>query len=142
MPISSREILDDERMKLTLTDGRVVVLVFQDTMERVIVTENGEQCGEFEFAVRDDGARPGESFQVARLRRAYNERFPGHGVGTEAVKWFLFQQGVEPGALELPDNDGHRREDGGHLTGDGPAFVESLKRKLRDGKLQADYDGI
>ena len=139
MPIKSRTILDDEeRLQLTLTDGRVVVLEYQDWGTRVMIHGDGTDPGEIGFEIREEDYGP-EEVRVARMVRCFNESFSGHGVGTEAVKWFLFQEVLEPSDLEFPEHDGIRRENGEHLTGDGPGFVESLKRKRAAGQLAPDF---
>ncbi|MDP9892606.1 hypothetical protein J2W32_000949 [Variovorax boronicumulans] len=144
MPITKREILDDEDMRITLSTGKVLILRYQDTMTRVLVVdeETGEQRGNFDFRVREEELGNRETAEVARLVHAFNEQYTRQGIGTEAVKWFLFQHCISPSALELPEHDGHRREDGSHLTGLGPAFIASLERKRAAGLLADDYDGI
>lgn len=59
-------------------------------------------------------------------------RFKRQGLGTEAVRFFICCTGYE---IELPENDGIRKSDGNHLTSDGVAFVDSLRRKMDEGSL-------
>lgn len=141
MPIKSRRIVDDETLVVELDDGREATLVYQSTCSNVLIKGN-KQCGEIGFEVRYDDFGHGQEREVARIIRAFNEEFRREGVGTEAVKWFLFQHGIDPEDLEFPEHDGIRRNNGEHLTGDAPAFYESLRRKIRDGLLADDYGGI
>lgn len=145
MTIIKREIpeVEDEQIYLTLSDGTVLLLSYDDTMTRVRIFHDGEKCGEIGFELRsEETSGPGQDVQVARLVHLFNEQFAGHGVGTEAVKWFLFQAGLDAGALEFADDDGIRRDDGSHLTGNGPAFAASLKRKAASGALDPDYENV
>jgi hypothetical protein len=142
MPIKSRKILDNEEcLELTLTDGRVVVLEYQDWGTRIMIRGDETEPGEIGFKIREEECGP-EEVRVARLIRCFNESFGGHGVGTEAVKWFLFQEVLEPSDLEFPEHDGIRRDNGEHLTGDAPGFVASLKRKQAEGGLESDFSDL
>lgn len=134
MPIVDFDESDDEKLVLTLTDGEIVELELAD--DCVYVFSVGERIGEFHFNCYSLPSGPGEE-TVARLTHALlegrNGRFQRQGIGTEAVRFFLQSTGF---ILELPENDGAKKDDGSHLVGDGPAFVESLRKKLNAGELQ------
>lgn len=123
-----------ERLLLTLTNGEQVELVLED--ECVLVYFEGVKIGEFHFNCYEQPVSPHMDETIARLTHAFlegeNGRFKGQGIGTEAVRFFVQCTDYR---LELPENDGIRKDDGSHLVGDGPGFVESLRKKLRAGLL-------
>ena len=133
MAIAKIEDINGEECEITLADGRKVRMLF--TGDSVELYDGSERCGEFEFHVWEEPGSDGQDVECAKLKRAFNERFANQGVGTEAVRYFLFQAGIDSTCLEFPDDDGIRRDDGGHLTGDGPGFVKALRRKIDAGEL-------
>jgi len=70
--------------------------------------------------------------QVYKLTHAFLEGrggyYQGHGICTEAFK--LFYEMYGDSRFEFPENDGLKHDDGSHMTSEGLAFVESLKRKF------------
>ncbi|MBI2794155.1 MAG: hypothetical protein HYX66_05835 [Ignavibacteria bacterium] len=54
---------------------------------------------------------------------------PNHkmqGIGTEILKRHKQQYGL---SIRAAENDGQRRDDGSHLTGDAPGFVSRMKER-------------
>ena len=124
----------DDQITLTLSNGDIVDLVFSE--DRIIANAKGEAVGEFNFALYEIPYGTDGEETIARLTHAFleghNGRYKRHGIGTAAVRFFISSTGY---TLDLPENDGLRKTDGSHLVDDGPAFVKSLREKLRDGKL-------
>lgn len=106
------------------TKHRGIVFIETDemSMTSTVRTAGGDKIGSIEFDLRDD-------HQVLYLMWAHLEDLPGYtriGIGRECVRRMsdIFSLPVS-----AADNDGMRRDDGSHLTGDAPAFVEALKRE-------------
>lgn len=125
---------EDEKLRLTLSGGDEVDLFFEG--DSVTVHANGSKVGEISFRCYEQPVSPYEDQTIARLTHAFIEgeagRYKGHGIGTEAIRFFLQCTGY---TLELPENDGIRKADGSHLVGDGPGFVESLRKKVLSNRL-------
>jgi len=67
---------------------------------------------------------------VLKLTWAYLDGLGGSylrkGIGREIVKRMSELTGY---AVEAEENDGHRQDDGSHLTGDAPAFMAKLRKE-------------
>lgn len=129
MPIRSIEEITDEHRRLTLTSGEVVEIRFQE--DSVAVYAGSEEVGRLSFRQIEE---PGETYY--HLTHAFIEGRGGaykrQGIGTEAIRLFRDCTG---GPITFSEDDGIQREDGSHLTGDAPEFVNSLKKKLVRGEL-------
>lgn len=127
--------LDETTRRLVLSSG--MTLTLELSLEKVRVLDgDGQEVGYLSFTCKDVPFGCGDVMQVYRLTHAFieggNGRYKHQGVGTEAVRFF--QEYIGQG-VELPKDDGVRKDDGSHLTGDGPGFVGSLRRKRARGEL-------
>lgn len=126
------EDVDDETRALTLPSGERIELRLEFDGVRV-VTSHGVEVGRFIF---DSYSDPMDR-TIWRLTNMFLDgeggRFQHQGIGTLAVKYFLWS--VSADAFEITENDGLRREDGSHLTGTGVAFMAHLGRLKENGKL-------
>ncbi|MUV15158.1 hypothetical protein [Noviluteimonas gilva] len=133
MAIVAIDDSDDEKLVLTLSNGDEIELVFEG--DCVYAYAGGNEVGEFHFNCYDQPYQH-SSETFARLTHAFlegnNGRYMRQGVGTEAIRFFLRSTGY---ILELPEDDGIKKDDGSHLVQDGPAFVNSLRRKQGAGLL-------
>ena len=136
MPISDSNNIDDETRRLVLTTGEILDLKFEMENQSVRIYVRNEEVGCISlrhYEITDFGRATTE---VCRLTHAFLEgsrgRYKRHGVGTEAVRFYIQATDCR---LELPDDDGIKKDDGSYLVQDGPAFVASLKEKLKQGKL-------
>jgi hypothetical protein len=134
MPIAKAEDVNDEVRRLVLTTGETLELRFDE--ESVGVFAGDDEVGRITFRLIEEPKSPFEDVTMCRLTHAFIEggegRYQGHGVGTEAVRFYIERTGYE---LELPENDGIQKDDGSHLVNAGPAFVASLRRKLERGEM-------
>lgn len=135
MSIQSEHEIDDETLELLLTTGDRVQLRLDADAVRVFDAQSAE-IGRIVFASSEmpDG---GDYVNVWRITNMFIEggggRYKRQGIGTRAVQYFLWANSGD--FFEITENDGQRREDGSHLTGDGVGFMAHLS-KLRDqGKL-------
>ena len=134
MPIAHSVYVDNETRRLTLTSGATLDLRFE--IGGVGIYVKNVEVGRLSFRHYETDGFGNETIDVCRLTHAFLEGGDGiykrHGVGTEAVRFYLQSTDCQ---LELPENDGIRKEDGSHLVKDGPAFVASLIKKSENGDL-------
>ena len=106
------------------TKQRGIVFIETDevSMTSTVRTAGGAKIGSIEFDLRDDD-------QVLYLMWAHLEDLPGYtrqGIGRECIRRMSDIFGLP---VRAADNDGMRRDDGSHLTGDAPPFVDALKKE-------------
>lgn len=124
MPI---EVKFDVAQPFEFEGGRTVTIGIEDaTMVRVI-NEEGQEVGRFEFTEIEAEPELGLAASY-KLVWAYldliDDTYKGKGIGREILKRWKTYTGEVPWT---ESNDGHRREDGGHLTGDAPGFVARMR---------------
>ncbi len=61
---------------------------------------------------------------------------PGEGIGTEIIKYV---KEITDSYVTFSEDDGNKKEDGSHLTGNGPAFVNSLRKKGIIPKIENEF---
>jgi len=134
MAIREIKSIDDETRHIALNSGEIVILRFEIGSVGVYVDDY--EVGRIDFRTYEVPIGQGHGETFYHLTHAFIEggegKYKHQGIGTEAVRLFRECTGSE---ITFSDNDGHRKEDGSHLTGDGPTFVESLKRKIARGEL-------
>lgn len=85
-----------------------------------------KEIGKINFSYRDEGF-PGRSdyYHITWMYLDLKERSYRHkGIGREALKYHQEIYGLP---ITASDNDGLRKDDGSHLTGDAPYFVEKMR---------------
>lgn len=108
-----------------LSDGRIVIITLDECEPTAHVkTSEGQDIGRLEFYVVEDPN--GECLKLAWAYLDFIDGYKRKGIGRECVRRVsdLFGLPVIAG-----ENDGHRQDDGSHLTGDAPAFVHALRRE-------------
>lgn len=112
-------------------------------MERHFITDNMKRTIEFRGDPNDgsldvfhEGRNIGgirfdfvDDHQAIHVTWMFLDRLDGYkrcGIGTDLIEWIKEETGLH---VFFSSDDGHKKGDGSHLTGDAPAFVESLKRK-------------
>ncbi|MBX9866082.1 MAG: hypothetical protein K2Y14_04150 [Burkholderiales bacterium] len=115
-----------------LKDGRRIQLAFDlDNGCEVteLLSDNEEvNAGSISWEHNDEEYDGYERIQDERCHITHLNLFSGYirqGIGTEIIRKLKEDYGC---LVTFSDDDGIRRDDGSHLTGDGPAFVNSLKR--------------
>jgi hypothetical protein len=114
---------EDER-DYKIESGRIITLVYDEIDYSISFKENGESIGdEFRFIdedVDEDGFGNGERFLLARMYSPIKQS----GLGRAAVEFFIDMTGA---SIYTRQHDGITRDDGSHLTGDSPIFVDKMQ---------------
>jgi hypothetical protein len=113
-----------------IATGQIITLVFDESNLTISFQEDGEDIGDvFEFE---------DEFETEKrflLKRMYSpDQYKRQGLGRAVLE--LFNDIIE-GTIYTRPNDGQRRKDQSHLTGDAPAFVMSMQE---EGLIEDDYD--
>jgi len=101
------------------SNGILFKLILETEDELLIQDMNGVQVGEFEFQELDYG----NGYKIMRM---YTNEYKNTGLGSAALLYFLEIYG---GPLYTAVHDGLTRDDGSHLTEDGPSFVMHMQAK-------------
>jgi len=125
-------ITDDNDSRIfQLKSGEQIKICADECGVKIFEVKSGDKIGELIFRMWEDG----NSYiteQVYKLTHAFLEGKRGYykrqGIATEAFK--LFYNLHDDSRFELPEDDGQKHDDGSHMTSDGLAFVESLRRKF------------
>lgn len=110
------------KRKYLLNNGVEVLLEKDDYNEYVYIYRmpEKEKIGEFEFKFYDDYGD--KSLHLTRMFSG----IPGQGIGQEILEWIIESSGA---AIYVTQDDGIPRDDGSHLTGDAPIFVDNMRKK-------------
>jgi hypothetical protein len=129
-PISLVSENDAERT-YRLDDGRIVKIKVDELSGEIFVTDQaGNRIGRVELEELEIEEGKPLSAPVYRLKWMYNDlkdqSYVHKGIGREALKFFKELTGA---TITASENDGMRKDDGSHLTGDAPAFVAQMRRE-------------
>ena len=110
------------KRKYLLNNGVEVLLEKDDFNEYIYIYKmpERERIGEFEFRCSYDYGN--SSLHLTRMFSGIT----GQGIGKEILEWVIESSGA---TIYTTQNDGIPRDDGSHLTGDAPMFVESMRKK-------------
>lgn len=90
------------------------------------IDPEGKEIGHFDFSVREDL----EGDEYLKLFWAYLDllgtSYKHQGIGREILKGMRVYSGMP---ITAENDDGHRKEDGSHLTGDAPGFVNQMRKE-------------
>ena len=116
-------------------DGRVVRIYVDDEMEflTTVRDSDGREIGRFEFRWIDNLYCDYLKLCWAHLDLV-DSSYRFQGIGRECLRQVKEFSGF---AIVAEDHDGIQRDDGSHLTGDAPGFVE----RMRAEHLIAGSDG-
>lgn len=114
---------DDYKPKIVQNkNGENIKLTFDGTHARAYNKNNKLVC-EFIFSeIEEEFNSENYSYLVTHM----NSCPPRQGIGTEII---MYVKEVTGSYIIFSSDDGITRGDGSHLTGWGPSFVNSLKRK-------------
>ena len=122
----SLRIIEDKGLERTykLSDGRVIKIVIDDLFESISVknTEDKE-VGRIEFREILDEYRTCYKITwmyMDLIDRSYKKK----GIGREALRFF---KETIKAPIIVSEDDGMRKNNGSHLTGDAPAFVSKMQ---------------
>ena len=108
---------------IILSKGESILLrAYYDNYVISAITADGKEIGKFEFKLIDD-------FDSEYLMVCYmylegaNGIFKRRGLGRNILK---FAREIFDLPITAAENDGLKRDDGCHLTGNGPAFIEKM----------------
>lgn len=110
--------------KYELEDGVVIVIKIVDCFDEVtikVTTDTEEDIGQIELIMRED---EGDYYITWMYLDKSGNKFTQRGIGRQALLFFKDHYDV---LISAAENDGMERDDGSHLTGDGPGFVEKLR---------------
>lgn len=92
----------------------------------------GEEIGKFEFS-------PNDGFEYYKLVWGYmdlkDKKYKHQGIGREGLIFFKEYTG---GLIYANENDGLKCDDGSHLTGDAPTFVDIMRDEGIIEKIEED----
>lgn len=103
-------------------NGEDIKLTFDGTNAQAFDSKN-KLVSEFTFSEREDDYHPGHYYYHLTHMNSYP---PRQGIGTEIIKYV---KEVTKSNVTFSEDDGNSRRDGSHLTGTGPIFVNSLRKK-------------
>jgi len=89
----------------------------------ITVYKNGKKCGAISLSYREgDGMTIPDSYHITNLGL---DACKGEGVGRRCLELHKEEFGAP---LTAGTVDGKQRGDGSHLTGDGPGFIEKMRK--------------
>lgn len=129
----------DSNDQVTLRDGRKVFIVLdEDSMDVAEVFDvDGQPIGAFNFRYVEG---PEDGDYCHHLTWQYLDAQPGYsrcGIGELILRKAIEGWGT---TIIANDDDGLRDSTGGHLVGDGPAFVARMREKGLIAKSTYDLD--
>lgn len=113
----------NEYKEIRTKDGRrILLLVDECSMEIQAKNMHGEVIGCFGFREIEDPN--GSYFLICRMDvGGFDKQFIRQGIGRQVLLFAKEHWGL---AIIAQSDDGLRRTDGSHLTGDAPAFVAAM----------------
>jgi hypothetical protein len=114
---------DSDENTFKARNGKTYTIELDDDSE-VIVKLDGMEVGVFNLHfVEHDHPSLGH-YYITNMEIEPNHKM--QGIGTEILKRHKQQYGL---SIRAAENDGQRRDDGSHLTGDAPGFVSRMKER-------------
>jgi hypothetical protein len=104
-----------------LDNGELIRILIDDFGLQICVTnEDGDKMGSIELK-----ENPGGSYHLMwmYLDQA-GDRYKRKGIGRQCL---LFHKSIYGALFTATEDNGMRMDDGSHLTGDAPAFVQALQ---------------
>ncbi|PTN37582.1 hypothetical protein [Desulfonatronum sp. SC1] len=119
---------DGEIREYRLNDGRLVTIDVSDDSELVVKDHKNNEIGKMNFSYRDEDFPGGSSYyHITWMYLDLKDSSYLHkGIGREALTHFKEVYGLP---IKASDNDGLKKDDGSHLTGDAPTFVEKMRNE-------------
>jgi len=116
------------------SSGQQYTIDLDDDGEKITVLQNGEPCGSISLNYREsEGIGMPDYYHITHLELDECKR---QGLGRRCLQ---LHREVFDAPLTAGPNDGSRPDDGSYLIGDGPGFIEQM-RKERIVCRERDYD--
>lgn len=121
-------LLQDDHMKRTyrLDDDREINIVVDESLQEIYIEiPERKKIGEIILHRIDTGQN--EEFKITHMfMDMLDASYKRKGIGHEALKFF---KEITGGTITAEENDGIRKEDGSHLTGDAVEFVAKMREE-------------
>jgi hypothetical protein len=128
------EKIEGERRRLILTSGEIVELRLEDDSVAAYAQDN--EIRRLCFRAYRMAVSKHHDETYYHLTSAFIEggggKYKYRGIGTEAFRFFREYTSAK---VTFSENDGLRKDDGSHLTGDGVRFVTKLKGMMERGEI-------
>lgn len=116
------------RTSFTTPSGSVVTIeIDEDDYSANVLDQSGNRIGAIKCRLVEKDMGPSSDY--LKMTNAFleggNGKFLHQGIGTRCIELLLE---VTSFPICVARHDGLRQEDGGHLTGDAPAFADKLER--------------
>ena len=117
---------EDTIFRYELSDKEIITIEVDDSGSEVkVINGDGKEIGSVSFDEQDDGFH-----QYCKITWMYldklGDRYIRKGIGREVLKCQHEYMGLP---LVASQNDGHKQDDGSHLTGDAPAFIAKMRQE-------------
>lgn len=123
----------------TMKNGQTVSIVIDEFGEEILVTDaQGKEIGSIELSSIDDG--DSDYFRIVWMFLDKNgSSYVRQGIGRECLKQ---HKAIFNTPIVAADDDGIRKNDGSHLTGDAPGFISQMRREGLVAPLPHDIDDV
>lgn len=132
-------LIEDNDLSRTyeLTSGEhVIITLDEDYREILVESYDGEYIGKIELDCDHDYDPTCKI--VWMYLDGQNGRYLHKGIGREALKFLKEYSGCQ---IITEDDNGIKRDDGSHLTGDAPVFVNKMRKEGIIAKSIDDISG-
>jgi hypothetical protein len=123
----------------TTKNGHKVSIEIDEFGEEILVTgAQGQEIGSIEFSSIDDG--DSEYFRIVSMFLDKNgSSYVRQGLGRECLKQHI---AIFNTPIVAADDDGIRKNDGSHLTGDAPGFISQMRKEGLVAPLPHEDDDV
>lgn len=112
------------KLAFTSTIGQQYTIELDDDGEKITVLQSGKACGSISLCFREsEGIGMPDSYHITHLELEACKR---QGLGRRCLQLHKEMFGL---ALTAGSNDGSRPDDGSYLIGDGPGFIEQMRKE-------------
>ncbi|EPN8544312.1 MULTISPECIES: hypothetical protein [Vibrio] len=119
-----RLIREMDDVRIYELEGKEVKLTVNEYSVRV-VDHNNCKVGRFEFDRREDYRSDFYIITYMYLDEQ-GDKYLRKGIGEQCVKFF---KDYHDTLIATGSDNGHKNDDGSHLTGNGPSFADKMRRK-------------
>lgn len=113
------------RVVFISTIGQQYTIDLDDDGEKITVLQNGEPCGSISLSYREgEGIGMPDYYHITRLEL---DECKYQGLGRRCLQ---LHKDVFDAPLTAGSNDGSRPDDGSYLIGDGPGFIEKMRKEM------------
>ena len=117
-----------KKKQFTTNDGVAVEISIDDEGEIIIVSLNGDELGTISLIAKEEeiGYEIQEHYYISDLSL---EKCKGQGIGRACLKFHIESFGEPLTADSSSPFNTHKNEDGSHLIGDGPGFIQKMREE-------------